>query len=167
MSVNRSVAFIFLDSWTLRGETVTLNISHSNFAYVSKDKSPSSYASAGNRLGGRGGLGIFANSESDYNVLISNSSFHDNIDILGANIFLKLRATNMFNIIISNCSLYNGEAVHGGGMYIEVSLYQSPLHMTISDSIFHNNTAIAGGGIHFKIDSNLLELTTIFFGCNM
>ena len=162
MLANKSVAFIFLDSWNLRVRTVTVNIFHSKFVYGNQ---LSSNAPAGNRLGGRGGLGIFANLKSDYNVAILNCSFHDNIDILGANIFLKLQITKKFNVDISNCSFYNGEAVHGGGMYIEV--YDTPLHMTISDSIFHNNSAVAGGGMYFEIHSQkylkIEQATTIFF----
>ena len=93
---------------------------------------------------------------SDITITISDSTFHSNQAINGANMVVSVDASSHVYLSILNSSFNNGTALgYGGGLYIGLFYRSAPVVCDISGLIFSGNSANkSGGGLYVYVSGS-------------
>ena len=107
----------------------------------------------GTALKSGGGLNIEVNMMQSANILLNDLIFSYNKADYGGGIAAFVRGSGNVALNVSNSDFFNGTALHGGGMYIEVNMMQST-NIPLNHSELSHNKADDGAGISAWFLSN-------------
>ena len=129
---------------------VTLNVSNCDFFN-------------GTALIGGGGMYIKGDMMQSTNILLNNLKLSHNKAIYGGGIDATWKGSGNVTLNVNDCDFFNGTALFGGGMYIEVNMQSA--NILLNNLILSHNKADYGAGIKAWFFSNDGDATLNISNC--